>query len=271
MGSGKKRAREDEEPTPGQSAIVISDDDDESRARAITRKARLDPFAAKPKKKARADPSISQVAPPPAEATASPSKPIPISKISDVEEIPRPKGLASPTLKKRKKKKKHKSHAGAEPDVPPAANGSPLHPSSPSHLRSESHLNSPPQHNGVSATPKPTAPRAKEREVIVIKDTPPPEAPQPQSLLSAALSSARLFFSSEFRVQSLSPASPSFEPCSKRMVDRWILQKLCLLTAPSLLQLVRVHRPLLPGPNHRSHSRSYRRLRDVWIHLATRC
>ncbi|KAI1786656.1 hypothetical protein LXA43DRAFT_975636 [Ganoderma leucocontextum] len=94
VGNGKKRAREDDDATPGPSAIVISDDDEESRARMTTKKTRLDPFAPKPKKKAKVDPPTSQPTSSPAKATASSSKPKPTSKVSDVEEIPRPDGLA---------------------------------------------------------------------------------------------------------------------------------------------------------------------------------
>ena len=55
VGAGKKRAREEDQdalPSRGAPApIVVSDDEEESRARVITKKARVDPFEAKGKKK----------------------------------------------------------------------------------------------------------------------------------------------------------------------------------------------------------------------------
>ncbi|EJF62821.1 hypothetical protein DICSQDRAFT_56545 [Dichomitus squalens LYAD-421 SS1] len=128
--NGKKRAREDEEAssTPGPSAMVISDDEEESRARAITKKARIDPFAPKQKekKKGKADQLAAQSTTSPSKTASLPSKPrtvepatpVPLAtspptktavsppkanpaehanKYSDIEEIPEPTGVTSPT------------------------------------------------------------------------------------------------------------------------------------------------------------------------------
>ncbi|KAI0722247.1 hypothetical protein C8T65DRAFT_628730 [Cerioporus squamosus] len=132
LGNGKKRSREEEDAAGQASAnsaskpVVISDDDDEdSRARVITKKARVDPFApkSKEKKKAKADPlNVLASAPPSASPSkkaaedastkAPPPQDIASSKEGTVED-----GEGPSTPKKRRKKKKHKLHG--DEAVPP--------------------------------------------------------------------------------------------------------------------------------------------------------
>ncbi|TBU49027.1 hypothetical protein BD309DRAFT_948345 [Dichomitus squalens] len=217
--NGKKRAREDEEAssTPGPSAMVISDDEEESRARAITKKARIDPFAPKQKekKKGKADQLAAQSTTSPSKTASLPSKPrtvepatpVPLAtspptktavsppkantaehanKYSDIEEIPEPTGVVAAALSKsakRKKRKKDKSAstAGGEPNTSPKASAGP------SHTPSQS------KDTTAPAPPRgPAIPTGEKREVIVIKDTPPPDAP-PSSFLASALAKAKSF------------------------------------------------------------------------------
>ncbi len=131
VGNGKKRAREDDDAAgtafanSASKPVVISDDDDEdSRARVITKKARIDPFApkTKEKKKAKADPLKALASAPP---SASPSKkpaedastkaPLPQDTTSKEGAVEDGEGPSSP--KKRRKKKKHNFHG--DEAVPP--------------------------------------------------------------------------------------------------------------------------------------------------------
>ena len=192
--------------------MVISDDEEESRARVITKKARIDPFAPKQKekKKAKADKPAAQPTSSPSKTATPSSKPKPVvsaaatptpspaktvppppkekpaephNKYSDIEEIPRPKDLPVSALSKsakRRKKRKHKSTADGE--LIGASVG-------PSHTPSQLEDTSAP------APPRgPAAPTGEKREVIIIKDTPPPDAPPP-SFLASAYAKARSFLS----------------------------------------------------------------------------
>ncbi|TFK92825.1 hypothetical protein K466DRAFT_594862 [Polyporus arcularius HHB13444] len=127
VGNGKKRAREDDDAAGTASAnsaskpVAISDDDDEdSRARVITKKARIDPFApkTKEKKKAKVDP-LQASAPPSASLSKKPaedaSTKAPLPQNTSSKEVEDGEGSSSP--KKRRKKKKHKSHG--DDAVPP--------------------------------------------------------------------------------------------------------------------------------------------------------
>ncbi|KAI0356467.1 hypothetical protein OH77DRAFT_1423407, partial [Trametes cingulata] len=134
-GKGKKREREDEDAAlPGAAnakaggAAADSDEDEEdSRARVITKKARVDPFAAKgdgKKKKKKGDPLA--VPAPKSEAVRSTAVPAAVdekeAEDGDVgedarEEKPPEHNAPLPSSSKKKKKKKHK--AGTDQDGPP--------------------------------------------------------------------------------------------------------------------------------------------------------
>ncbi|KAI0332408.1 hypothetical protein GY45DRAFT_1433093 [Cubamyces sp. BRFM 1775] len=152
-GQGKKREREEEAEPPRagankKAATADSDDDEEdSRARVITKKARVDPFAAKgegKKKKKKADPmAVSQAV---GKAKAVPSALPSASKGGDEADTDMEspsKGAATaqspdgdapapaPTSRKKKKKKKHKEGA-----VGPTGDGQSADPELREHARS---------------------------------------------------------------------------------------------------------------------------------------
>ena len=138
VGAGKKRAREEEERNaaalPRAAAVDADDDEEDSRARAVTKKARYDPFEpkgkGKKKNKDRADAgaaSAPPAAPPqraderPAAASGAggggagvkPDRPVPALNIVDVDvEMRDAPGDAAASRKKKKKKKKHGGDGG---------------------------------------------------------------------------------------------------------------------------------------------------------------
>ena len=139
VGNSKKRAREEDDAAgpatnPASRSIVVSDDEDEdSRARAITKKARVDPFAPKSKgpKKPKADPLHALASAPTsaspakkaagATSPAGPPPPAPAhsqdaassSKSQDDAAEDR-EGPSLSTPKKRRKKKKHNHSVRAQ-------------------------------------------------------------------------------------------------------------------------------------------------------------
>ncbi|KAI0677033.1 hypothetical protein C8Q78DRAFT_61851 [Trametes maxima] len=132
-GKGKKREREEaDEPTrPGgattAAAELDEDEEEESRARVITKKARVDPFAAKGEGKKKKNKGGPAAAPAPRKKPVSSARPAATGGGEDAEmneagegavgaKSPE-SGAALPAPSKKKRKKKHKGGAGH--DAPP--------------------------------------------------------------------------------------------------------------------------------------------------------
>ncbi|KAI0772008.1 hypothetical protein BD413DRAFT_547647 [Trametes elegans] len=141
-GKGRKRGREDEEdaapPSAGAGAGVgagtgstgESEDEDDSRARAITKKARVDPFAPKTdkrKKKKKAKEGDAVAAPAGGKTTAAPSVPpaagevgvgvreeMSVARVTG-ETPPEKDAAQTSSPRKKKKKKKHKGGEDGSP------------------------------------------------------------------------------------------------------------------------------------------------------------
>ncbi|KAI0751528.1 hypothetical protein C8Q80DRAFT_1157791 [Daedaleopsis nitida] len=164
IGSHKKRAREEDDhsgPITESKPIVISDDDEDSRARVITKKARVDPFAprSKQKKKGKADPHRRRRTTSPLAKGSAVATELEDVDMVPADDMPDVTGALPTPSKRRKKKKKHKTQgdgrtqAATTPDSTHAAN--------------------------ATAPPPETAPAgSRMREVIEIADTP-PTAPSP--------------------------------------------------------------------------------------------
>ncbi|RPD66755.1 hypothetical protein L226DRAFT_565546 [Lentinus tigrinus ALCF2SS1-7] len=131
VGNSKKRAREEEDALGSSSAnaasqpIIISDDEEDSRARVITKKARIDPFAPKTKENKKKGKADSVQALPSAPPAASPSKKAAAQEASTTGPLPQDiaskgavveDGEGPSTPKKKKKKKKHKAHSDGAGD-----------------------------------------------------------------------------------------------------------------------------------------------------------
>ncbi|KAK0468133.1 uncharacterized protein EV420DRAFT_1635390 [Desarmillaria tabescens] len=110
LSNGKKRSREDEDPQPTSTRIAEDSDEGESRAGAIRKKSKLDPFATSSKGKRRKETSNGALSVKPRLSTPTEAPPSYVG-VSTMEEI------TSGVTSEKKQKKKHKDV------VPLALNG----------------------------------------------------------------------------------------------------------------------------------------------------